>query len=233
MDGLQDETKQVDEGTAQQTQDASAQVSGDAGAAADGGIAQARADYEAALKERDARIAELEGEIAEAAKTAEGAEALRKEMDELRRRGDEERVGFELQLAGARNVKAARALLSDYDNDVEKLRAAERGRRRDRRGHADEPLAQDCRPSRERGVADGNSIAYTKNYTAVLDEVYKRAVCSTCLNSLRRMARGMPCRGDCCPQDRGDEARRLHPQRGVQDGVDHLRVRDQDCRFLR
>ena len=34
-----------------------------------------------------------------------------------------------------------------------------------------------------------NSIAYTKNYTAVLDEVYKRAVCSTCLNSPRRMAR--------------------------------------------
>lgn len=58
-------------------------------------------------------------------KTAEGAEALRKEMDELRRRGDEERVGFELQLAGARNVKAARALLADHDDDVEKLKAAE------------------------------------------------------------------------------------------------------------
>ena len=93
---------------------------------ADGDAAAlAREDYEAALKERDARIAELEGEIAEAAKTAEGAEALRKEMDELRRRGDEERVGFELQLAGARNVKAARALLADHDNDVEKLKAAE------------------------------------------------------------------------------------------------------------
>lgn len=88
-------------------------------------VAQARADYEAALAERDARIAELEGEIAEAAKTAEGAEALRKEMDELRRRGDEERVGFELQLAGARNVKAARALLPDHGNDIEKLKAAE------------------------------------------------------------------------------------------------------------
>lgn len=87
--------------------------------------ARARADYEAALRERDARIAELEGEIAEAAKTAEGAEALRKEMDELRRRGDEERVGFELQLAGARNVKAARALLPDYDNDIDKLKATE------------------------------------------------------------------------------------------------------------
>ena len=34
-----------------------------------------------------------------------------------------------------------------------------------------------------------NSIAYTKNYTAVLDEVYKRAACSTCLNSPRRIAR--------------------------------------------
>lgn len=88
-------------------------------------VARAHKDYEAALAERDARIAELEGEIAEAAKTAEGAEALRREMDELRRKGDEERVGFELQIAGARNVKAARALLADYDNDIEKLKAAE------------------------------------------------------------------------------------------------------------
>ena len=88
-------------------------------------VARAHKDYEAALAERDARIAELEGEIAEAAKTAEGAERLRAEMDELRRRGDEERVGFELQLAGARNVKAARALLPDYENDIDKLKAAE------------------------------------------------------------------------------------------------------------
>ena len=34
-----------------------------------------------------------------------------------------------------------------------------------------------------------NSIASTKNYTALLDEVYRRAACSTCLNSPRRMAR--------------------------------------------
>ena len=30
-----------------------------------------------------------------------------------------------------------------------------------------------------------NPIAYTKNYTAVLDEVYKRATCSTVFDSLR------------------------------------------------
>ena len=111
---------QGDEATSQQVQ-----VTGGAGDAGGDDAAKARADYEAALKERDARIAELEGEIAEAAKTAEGAEALRREMDELRRKGDEERVGFELQIAGARNVKAARALLPDHDNDIEKLKAAE------------------------------------------------------------------------------------------------------------
>lgn len=133
MDGLQDEAKQVDEGAAQQAQGTSAQVSDSGDAAAgggatpkvDGGIAKAREDYEAALAERDARITELEGEIAEAAKTAENAEKLRAEMDELRRKGDEERIGFELQIAGARNVKAARALLSDYNNDIDKLKAAE------------------------------------------------------------------------------------------------------------
>ena len=133
MDGLQDEAKQVDEGAAMQAQGASAQMSGSEGAAAGGGatpkvdcsIAKVRADYEAALKERDERIAKLEREIAEAAKTAESAERLCKEMDELRRQGEEQRVGFELQMAGARNVKAARALLSDYDNDIDKLRAAE------------------------------------------------------------------------------------------------------------
>ena len=90
-----------------------------------GAAEAARADYERALAERDAKIAELEGEIAEAAETAESAEKLRAEMDELRRAGDAQRVSFELQLAGARNVKAATALLPDHGNDIERLKAAE------------------------------------------------------------------------------------------------------------
>lgn len=121
-DGKAAQAQVAGEPQAQGDQAAQAQVTDGVGG---DDTAKARADYEAALAERDARIAELEGEIAEAAKTAEGAEKLRTEMDELRRKGDEERVGFELRLAGARNVKAARALLADYDNDIEKLRAAE------------------------------------------------------------------------------------------------------------
>ena len=34
-----------------------------------------------------------------------------------------------------------------------------------------------------------NSIAYTKNYTSVIDEVYQRASVSGCLNSGRHMVR--------------------------------------------
>ena len=75
-----------------------------------------------------------------------------------------------------------------------------------------------------------NSIAYTKNYTAVLDEVYKGAACSTCLNSPRRMARaGRNAKEIMVPKIEG--ARRLHPQRGLQDGIHHLQVRDQDVQF--
>ena len=136
MDGLQEGAGIGEEGAAQnQSQQRAAQVqvtseaagNGDGAgddAAAPGGT-DARADYEAALAERDARIAELEGQIAEAAKTAESAEKLRQEMDELRRQGEEQRVSFELAMAGARNVKAATALLPDYGNDIEKLKAAE------------------------------------------------------------------------------------------------------------
>ena len=82
-------------------------------------------DYEKQIADRDARIAELEGEVAEAARNAETAEQLRGEIAELKARGESDRVDFKLQLAGVRNVKAARALLADHGNDVDKLKEAE------------------------------------------------------------------------------------------------------------
>lgn len=82
-------------------------------------------DWQAAIKERDGRIAELEAQVAEAAKSAEAAEALRGEIDELKAQGEDQRVEFELRLAGVRNVKAAKAILSDHGGDVAALREAE------------------------------------------------------------------------------------------------------------
>ena len=83
------------------------------------------ADYEKAIAERDEKIASLEAQVAEAAKNAETAEQLRGEIAELKAQGESDRIDFKLQLAGVRNVKAARALLGDHDNDVDKLKEAE------------------------------------------------------------------------------------------------------------
>lgn len=82
-------------------------------------------DYEKQIAERDEKIASLEAQVAEAAKNAETAEQLRGEIAELKAQGESDRIDFRLQLAGVRNVKAARALLGDHDNDVDKLKEAE------------------------------------------------------------------------------------------------------------
>ena len=82
-------------------------------------------DYEKQIAERDEKIAALEAQVAEAAKNAETAEQLRGEIAELKAQGESDRIDFRLQLAGVRNVKAARALLFDHDNDVDKLKEAE------------------------------------------------------------------------------------------------------------
>lgn len=82
-------------------------------------------DYEKQIAERDEKIASLEAQVAEAAKNAETAEQLRGEIAELKAQSESDRIDFKLQLAGVRNVKAARALLSDHDNDVDKLKEAE------------------------------------------------------------------------------------------------------------
>lgn len=83
------------------------------------------ADYESQIAERDERIAALEAQVADAAKSEQAAEALRKEIADLKAQGESDRIDFALRLAGARNVKAARAMLGDYEGDVEALKGAE------------------------------------------------------------------------------------------------------------
>lgn len=80
---------------------------------------------DADIAERDGKIAELEGRLADAEKLGQQAETLKTENEQLKNQAASERIDFALQLAGCRNVKAARAVLDDYDGDVEKLKAAE------------------------------------------------------------------------------------------------------------
>ena len=82
-------------------------------------------DWEKAVAERNEKIAALEAQVAEAAKNAETAEQLRVEITELKAQGESDRIDFKLQLAGVRNVKAARAVLGDHGGDVDALKEAE------------------------------------------------------------------------------------------------------------
>ena len=83
------------------------------------------ADWEKAVAERDEKIAALEAQVAEAARNAETAEQLRNQIAELKAQGESDRIDFKLQLAGVRNVKAARAVLGDHGCDVDALKEAE------------------------------------------------------------------------------------------------------------
>lgn len=82
-------------------------------------------DWEKAIAERDEKIAALEQQVADAAKNAEVAEVLRGEIAELKAQGESDRIDFKLQLAGVRNIKAARAVLDDHGGDIDKLKAEE------------------------------------------------------------------------------------------------------------
>ena len=48
-----------------------------------------------------------------------------KQIAELKQASADERIDFKLQLAGCRNVKAARAVLDDYEGDIDKMKEAE------------------------------------------------------------------------------------------------------------
>ena len=109
----------------QQAAQSSGEPAGDIGGTTGTGAKADSATYEAQLAERDKRISELEAQVADAAKTAEATEALKGEIAELKAQGKSERIDFKLQLAGARNVKAARALLDEHKGDIDALKAAE------------------------------------------------------------------------------------------------------------
>lgn len=81
--------------------------------------------YERDMKAKDDKIAELEAQIEEAAKTKEGRDELLKKIEDLKAGQSETRTEYELRLAGCRDdnaVKAAKALLDDYEGDITKLK---------------------------------------------------------------------------------------------------------------
>lgn len=85
------------------------------------GINKERHDKEVA--ELQAEIERLKAEAADAAENKSKREEFEKRATELEAKLADERVTSKLELAGCRNVKAAKALLDDYDGDVAKLKS--------------------------------------------------------------------------------------------------------------
>lgn len=81
-----------------------------------------REKYQRDMKERDDKIAELQAKLDEKAKTEEGRDELKKQIEDLKAEVADERLTHKLELAGCRNVKAAKSVLDDYDGDVAKLK---------------------------------------------------------------------------------------------------------------
>lgn len=81
--------------------------------------------YDRDMKKKDEAITALQDKLGELSKTAEGREQLEKDISKLRDEIADEKVAHKLELLGCKNVKAAKALLEDHDNDPEKLKEAE------------------------------------------------------------------------------------------------------------
>jgi uncharacterized SAM-dependent methyltransferase len=121
MDGELDGAQAPCAGAEGVAQAASAQQVTDGGAGAE----PPEAGFEAAIAERDARIAELEAQVAESARSAEAADELARQIEEVRAQAAADRAEYELALAGCRSVRAGRVLLAEHGGDVGALRQAE------------------------------------------------------------------------------------------------------------
>lgn len=123
--------------------------------------------FRALIDARDRRIAELEAEVAGAAESKARADELGRRIEELKAESAEERVGYELRLAGARSVKAARAVLADYDGDIGALRAAEPWMFRQAPAASG---ASGLEPAGAAGGSDGRALRRWERIAGVADE---------------------------------------------------------------
>ena len=87
------------------------------------GINKERHDKEVAGLRK--QIEELKADAAEAAESKAKRDEFEQKVSDLEGKLADSELSRKLEKVGCRSVKAAKALLPDYDGDIEKLRAAE------------------------------------------------------------------------------------------------------------
>lgn len=82
-----------------------------------------KAKYERERREWEAKVADLKAQLDGKAGDDDRVSKLEADLGAMRERLDDERVTARLAAAGCVNAKAAKAVLADYDGDVDKLKA--------------------------------------------------------------------------------------------------------------
>ena len=85
------------------------------------GINKERHDKEVAALQKT--IEDLQAKIDDAAKTEKAREELKKEIQSAHDAIKEEKLNWQLEKAGCKSIKAAKALLDDYEGDIKMLKA--------------------------------------------------------------------------------------------------------------
>ena len=81
-----------------------------------------RGRYDRDMRAKDDEIASLKKQLEEAGSKAKENETALEEVHKLKAQLADEKVSHQLETAGCVNLKAAKALLDDYDGDVAKLK---------------------------------------------------------------------------------------------------------------
>lgn len=87
-----------------------------------------RAKYDREMKEWKAQVAELQAKLDQQAKSGQDdgdrVAKLEADLKAMRQQLDDERLAGKLAAAGCVNAKAAKAVLGDYDGDIEAMKKA-------------------------------------------------------------------------------------------------------------
>lgn len=123
--GDREENIQAEETQEQPQQDTVEDTAADEGLKdSHGHDAISRGKYERDMKAKDAEISALRAEVEKASETKEGREELNAKITELEKQLADQQVNHALEMAHCKNTKAAKALLADYDGNVQSLKEA-------------------------------------------------------------------------------------------------------------
>lgn len=89
-----------------------------------GQTAISKGKYERDLASRDQKIAELQAKLDKAAQDAAALAEVKAEINQVKQEAADERQNWELEKAGCRDIETAKAVIGNYQGDIQALKDA-------------------------------------------------------------------------------------------------------------